>query len=59
MTDKECSIGCTELGRSMILHAVFDVITACGRDLDITASWCGRCAATAEHLVEGAQRSQQ
>ena len=36
----------------MILHAGFDLITACGRDPDATVSRFGRCAATAEHLVE-------
>jgi hypothetical protein len=48
-----------EWGGAMILHSVFDLITAFGRDPDASASWCGRFAATAEHLLEGAQRSQQ
>jgi hypothetical protein len=35
------------------------LVAACGRRLDTTASRFDRSVATAEHLFEGAQRSQQ
>jgi len=48
----------SDMGRSMILRAGVDLITGCSRDSD-AASRFGRCAATAEHLFEGARRSEQ
>ncbi len=34
----------------MILHAGFDLITACGRVIGAAATRSGRCAATTEDL---------